>query len=241
MNILSISHIYNEALYLEDSYNYLKSQGVNKFLYVDNMSSDKGAELINKNLDVTVTKFDTKGSFHLIDLQTEVIRLVHQIKPDWVIYTDPDLFYIYDGTIKEEIVKAESKGYNQISTMCWGGLNTGEEMKLPLRKHFFYGVPWKPIIRLSKYDKTLKADGDNLLVHNEKVFESEGIVINYGGCKTAIDQDEKLNRINKARRQGQRAGIGVHYAKYKALGYKWEQGELQDLRNVKLLKKLIDS
>lgn len=235
MKILSISHIYNEALYLEDSYNYLKSQGVNQFLYIDNMSSDK------YNVEAIFSKYDTRGSFHLIDLQTEMIRLTHILKPDWVIYTDPDLFYTYEGTIREEIEKAEHNGYNQISTMCWGALNTGEEMKLPLRKHFFWGVPWKPITRLSKYYSNLFANGDNLFINNPIVYESNGITINYGGCKTAIDQDEKLNRINKARKQGQRNGIGVHYAKYQAKGYLWDQKKLQDLRKVELLKKLIDS
>ena len=240
MKILSISHIYNEGLYLEDNYNYLKSQGVDHFLYVDNMSNDNGAELI-KNQDVTITKFDTNGAFHLIELQTELIRITHQLKPDWVIYTDPDLYYTYEGTIKEEIEKAESKECNQISTMCWGALNTGEDFKLPLRKHFFYGVHWKPIIRLSKYHKSLYANGDNLFLNNHHVYNSNGIVINYGGCKTKIDQDEKLNRINRARKQGQRKGIGTHYVKYQAKGYKWDQKELQDLRKIELLKKLIDS
>ena len=235
MNILSISHIYNEGLYIEDSYNYLKSQGVNQFLYIDNMSVDK------YDVEAIFSKYDTRGSFHLIDLQTEMMRLTHILKPDWVIYTDPDLYYTYEGTIREEIEKAEYNGYNQISTMCWGALNTGEEMKLPLRKHFFWGVPWKPITRLSKYNSSLFANGDNLFINNPIVYESNGITINYGGCKTAIDQDEKLNRINKARKQGQRAGIGVHYAKYQAKGYLWDQKELQDLRKVELLKKLIDS
>ncbi len=235
MNILSISHIYNEGLYLEDSYNYLKSQGVDQFLYIDNMSVDK------YDVEAIFSKYDTRGSFHLIDLQTEMIRLTHILKPDWVIYTDPDLYYTYEGTIREEIEKAEYNGYNQISTMCWGALNTGEEMKLPLRKHFFWGVPWKPITRLSKYNSSLLANGDNLFINNPIVYESNGITINYGGCKTAIDQDEKLNRINKARKQGQRNGIGVHYAKYQAKGYLWDQKELQDLRTEPLLKKLIDS
>lgn len=238
MNILSISHIYNEALYLEDSYNYLKNIGVNQFLYVDNMSTDNTSDILDKYHDVIRTYFDTKGSFHLLNLQAEMIRLVHKIKPDWVIYTDPDLFYVFDSTIEEEIYKA--KGFNQISTMCWGALNTGEDVKLPLRKHFYYGVPWKPIVRLSKYDKSLRSDGDNLFINCPEVYESNGIVINYGGCKTAIDQDEKLNRINKARKQGQREGIGKHYIKYQSKGYKWDQKELQDLREDKLLNKLIE-
>ncbi len=193
------------------------------------------------DVEAIFSKSNTRGSFHVIDLQTEMMRLTHILKPDWVIYTDPDLYYTYEGTIREEIEKAEYNGYNQISTMCWGALNTGEEMKLPLRKHFFWGVPWKPITRLSKYNSSLFANGDNLFINNPIVYESNGITINYGGCKTAIDQDEKLNRINKARKQGQRAGIGVHYAKYQAKGYLWDQKELQDLRKVELLKKLIDS
>lgn len=240
MNILSMSHIFNEALYLEDSYDYLKSQGVNKFLYIDNMSTDNTQSMLGYKSNITCSKFDTQGSFHLRNLQDEMMRIVHKIKPDWVIYTDPDLFYVYDGTIKEEIEKAEAEGCNQISTMCWGGLNTGEKVELPLRKHFFYGVPWKPIIRLTKYNKSLKANGDNLMVNNSQVYASNGVVINYGGCKTAIDQDEKLDRINKARKQGQRAGIGQHYAKYQALGYKWNKEDLKDLRNIELFKKLIE-
>ena len=240
MNILSISHIYNEGLYLEDSYNYLKDNGVNQFLYVDNMSTDNSNEFLKDKKDCIVHRFNTGGSFHLLDLQKEMFKHVHEIKPDWVIYTDPDLFYSYEGTIAEEIHKAEYYGCNQISTMCWGALNTGEQFKLPLRKHFFYGVHWKPITRLSKYDVTLYPEGDNLFCSDPVLYQSTGIVINYGGCKEAIDQDEKLERIIKARKQGQRSGIGTHYSKYKAKGYLWNKAELQDLRTVKLIKKLID-
>lgn len=235
MNILSISHIYNEGLYLEDNYNYLKSQGISQFLYIDNMSVDK------YDVKAIFSKYDTRSSFHLLDLQKEMIRITHILKPDWVVYTAPDLYYTFEGTIREEIEKAEYHGYNQINAMCWGALNTGEEMKLPLRKHFFYGVPWTEITLISKYDSSLFANGDNLFIDDPNVYESDGIIINYGGCKTAIDQDIKLNRINKAREQGQRATIGTHYAKYQAKGYKWGKEELKDLREVELLKKLIDS
>jgi hypothetical protein len=240
MKILSISHIYNENPYLVDSYMYLKSIGVNEFAYIDNMSTDGSEIFLQRTHDIFWKVFSTNGSFHLGRLQKEMLEFATILNPDWVIYTDPDLYYSFDGTLAEEIKKAEAKGCNQISTMCWGALYTGEEYKLPLRKHFFYGVPWKRITRISKFNSSLKAEGDNLFIDNSKVYESNGIVINYGACKEKELQEEKLERIQKARRQGQRPGIGQHYAKYKKQNWEWDSKELNDLRNEPLIKKLID-
>lgn len=240
MKILSISHVYNESLYLEDSYNYLKSIGVNEFAYIDNMSSDDSMFFLQRMQDIFWKVFSTYGAFNLGVLQKELLGFVKLLAPDWVIYTDPDLYYVFDGTLAEEIEKAEAQGCNQISTMCWGALNTGEEYKLPLRKHFFHGVPWKRITRVSKWNESVSIEGDNVFIDNPKVYESNGLVINYGGCKSSKDQDEKLSRIIKARKQGQRNGIGCHYEKYKKLGYKWDKKDLTDLRTEPLLKKLID-
>ena len=117
MKILSISHVYNENLYLEDSYNYLKSIGVNEFAYIDNMSTDDSMYFLQKTPDIFWKVFNTGEAFNLGMLQKEMLAFTKLFAPDWIIYTDPDLYYSFDGTLLEEIKKAEDQGCNQISTI----------------------------------------------------------------------------------------------------------------------------
>jgi len=239
MDILLITFIYNELPYLGDFVTYYKKQGIDLYV-IDNYSNDGSYEWLISN-NIKCSRFDTEESFDLRLLQKELTRILHIKKPDWIVYTGADLYYVFDKTIREEITTASNKGYNQLNIACYGALNTGEKFGTPLYKHYFYGKYWKDIVMISKYHEDIVMNGDNIIIPDSKIYNSNGIMCNYGACKPIAEQKIKLKRRQKAWDNGLNQNTGRHFRNGKTVNWTWKKEEIENFHrciNAKYFKKL---
>ncbi len=221
MNILLVTFIYNEKPYLNDFVSYYKNQGVDLYV-IDNMSTDGSYELLIKN-EIECSRFDTNESFDLTLLQSEVQRTLEIKKPDWFVYAHPDLFYIFDNTIRKLIESADKQGYNQLKVRCYGALNTNENPGIPLYHYYFYGSYYRELIMISKYNDSMKMDGDSIYLNESKPLNVPGIMVNYGACKPIAEQKIKLERREKAWQNGLNRNTGKHFKKGSKVNWTWER------------------
>jgi len=209
---------------------------------IDNHSNDGTWEWLQEQ-QIDSHRFDTKEMFELAWLQAEVVKTLHAIKPDWIIYGAADLYYAFDKPIKEVIDEAESEGFNQIRTHCWFAKNTNEKRGLPLMNHYYHFEPFSDINMISKYEPTLKLLGDHITLPNARAKFVDGMILNYGGCKTIEEQEVKLERRKKAWENGMHKGWGVHYPKDKEKNWIFDKTDLVDIRKspyFKYLQKMKD-
>jgi glycosyltransferase involved in cell wall biosynthesis len=240
MKILFITFVYNEKAYLPDIISYYQKQGIDIYI-IDNMSVDGTFEWLLEN-NIPCSRLDTNESFDLRLLQAEADRIIEIKKPEWVVYGGADLYYIFNKTIREVIEDVDKSGFNQVSCNCYGALNTGEPLTLPLYKCYQYGVVYRPLIMISKYVKGFKLEGDSIKVDEPNVFISDGIMVNYGACKPLNEQKIKLQRRQKAWVNGLDPRTGKHFLKYKEINWLWKRKPGMDLLECpdkELFKKLI--
>jgi len=239
MKILLVTFVYNELPYIKEMINFYKDLDI---YVIDNYSTDGTYEWLIDN-EIECHRFDTKETFHLDLLQKELERVLHIKKPDWFVYAHPDLFYVFDKSIRETIKEAEEKGFNQLSVKCYGALNTGEYFSLPLYTTFQYGAFYRPLQMISKYDKTVRMNGDNIVLTNAKPMETEGIMVNYGACKPIEEQKVKLERRRKAWYKGLSTRTGKHFAKYEKVNWTWTKDQcikFTETEDVKYFLKLTE-
>lgn len=137
----------------------------------------------------------------------------------------------------------KKKGFNQISTKYFKPYNTGEEFKLPLQNNYFYMSENGNKTLISKYEKNIEFNADDLIIENRKVYESEGILVNYGDCKPIEYRKNIYYRRKKAWENGLNKEYGSHYKISDDRNWKWNKSELFDIRKTnyfKLLKKIIN-
>ena len=228
-NVTVFCFVYNERDYLPHVYEFWKRQGISMYV-IDNMSNDGTWEWLQLK-NIPSHRFDTQDKFQLAWLQKELVRTLHVVKPDWIIYGAADLYYAFDKSIKEVIDQAESQGYNQVRTHCWFTCPTDtEKRKLPLIENYPYCEPFSDINMISKYDPNISFLGDHIQMPNAKALFVEGIIINTGNCKPIEIQEEKLARRKKAWESGMHKGWGVHYNTQKAKNWLYTKEELFDIR-----------
>lgn len=239
MNILLITFIYNELPYLGDFVTYYKNQGIDLYV-IDNYSNDGSYEWLIAN-NIECSRFDTNESFELFVLQSEVERILKIKKPDWFVYAHPDLFYVFKDTVRKTIEDADKKGFNQLKVRCYGALNINEKRGLPLYHHYFYGNYYRYLIMISKYDDTVKMNGDSIKIKDAKPYQLDGIMCNYGACKPEKEQRIKLKRREKAWDNGLSRNIGKHFKKYEDINWIWKREDVINFHHsvdAKYFKKL---
>lgn len=228
MRVLVTTFVYNEMKYIPFMVDYYKTQGVELFI-LDNYSDDGTYEWLVEN-NIPCDRVDTKESFDLRILQAALLKHIHRIKPDWVVYASADLYYIFDGTIKETVEQADREGFNILSVPCYGALNTGETFGVPLQDHFFTAMYWRNLNMICKYDKGMFMKGDKISLPNPKVKEVKGLMINYGACKPKEEMEVKLKRREKAWKNGLKKTTGQHFRKGKQRNWLYDKSEGKDLR-----------
>jgi hypothetical protein len=209
MRILATCFVYNEVKYLDQWVNWYRSQGCELFV-LDNMSNDGTFEWLQEN-GIPCERFDTNEAFHLHKLQDELMRHVARINPDWVIYCGADLFYITDKPLNEAIEEADTQGFNQIKLPCYNLVNTGERFGTPLQKHFTRGGRYRDLIMIAKYGEGFMVRNDHIGLAEGNPIKLAGAMVNYGGCKPAEEQEEKLIRRQRAWSEGLPPNIGKHF------------------------------
>lgn len=239
-NVLCIMTIWNEMDYLPLKVQYCKDNDLDIYI-IDNMSNDGSWEWLQKN-NIPSHRFDTNESFDLRGLQNEMVRTLHLLKPYWVIYNGCDLFPISKNKLYEDIMEEDKKGFNILKMDLCGVFNTGEEHNKfnPFNTYFYCGNI-KEHNKIHKYHPNVSYFADNVNLPNPKIGKLEGIMINYGNSKPAEEREATLKRREKAWRNGEPRGHGIHYLRNKALNWVRNKEELIDLRNTKyssFLKKL---
>jgi hypothetical protein len=227
MRILATTFAYNERKYIEQWVNYYRSQGCELYV-LDNMSTDGTYEWLVEN-KVPCAQVDTGKAFHLHKLQDELMWDLEIIKPDWVVYNGIDLFTVTEKKLCDTLKELDDQGYNQLQLPCYNVFNTGEEFGTPLQKHFTRGGLYRNLIMTAKYEKGFNIRNDNLGIENENPRRVAGYMFNYGGCKPAQEQEEKLQRREKAWSEGLPSNVGKHFRAGRARGWVYGKDETEDL------------
>lgn len=240
MRILAIGFIFNERPYLPELIRYYKNQGCELY-FIDNMSTDGTFEYLQKE-GIPCHQFDTKECFYLNWLQAETDKVIHQIRPDWVVYIAGDLYHLLPLGLENYIEEVDRRGYTQISLNGFEFFNTGEKHETPLFQYYFRGKEYRRLILISKYDSSLKLNGDDIHIENRFVWDSDGLYLNYGGCKPKEIQEAKLQRTINAWQKGMNTGYSEHFPVNKKRNWIWSKEETMhysDIDDLGLIEKFL--
>ena len=227
--------IYNEMEYLPYKLKFCQENNIDLYI-IDNISDDGSWEWLQEH-KVPSHRFDTGGVFFLGKLQQEIIRTIHTIKPDWVIYNGCDLFISAGKKLRDEIAAADKGGYNTVTIDVLHFCNTGEQFnKNPFETYFYYRFRSNVVKLIHKYDADVAYLADIVTVSNEKSIHIEGCMLNYGGTKSKENRSEILERRKKAWAQGEPLGHGTHYLVGNEKNWVWEKETLTDIRGTKYNK-----
>jgi len=237
MKCLYITHIWNEIDYLPLKVKWCRENGLGIYI-LDNYSDDGSWEWMQKNR-IACERIDTDGSFHLRILQRATDIAIKKIRPDWVIYLGMDSFAMTDNRLCDEIAQASKKGFNIIQ-MLWANMhNTGESRNKfnPFNTYFYYATIRQKIRLIWKFHPQGRLDADMIMnIKPSKILPLEGIILNYGNTKSAIQRSETFNRRKKAWNKGLCSAWGVHYSIYSKMNWIWDATKLPDIRKSKYYK-----
>jgi hypothetical protein len=227
--------VYNEMYFLPYKKKWCDINGLNLYV-IDNMSNDGTWEWLKEN-KVPSHRIDTHGAFDLRALQYEIVKTVHSIKPDWVIYSGADLYHVSDRKLNIKIKEAQDEGFNMIWLQWFNFFNTGEKFNNNYFDTYYYYHPVKhPAILISKYHSSFKLEADKILRKRKNVKKIEGIMVNYGNCKPVSQREDTLRRRKLAWKRGLLKAWGSHYLVGHEKGWKWNKHELYDIRQTKQFK-----
>ncbi len=234
MRTLCILTIYNEMEYLPYKLKYCKENDLDLYI-IDNMSNDGSWEWLQKN-NIKSHRFDTQGVFNLRALQDEIVRTIHEEKPDWIVYNGCDTFPLIDGSLGKKLEQINKNGYNIASIPCTTINNTGEVKGNPFETYFYY-ERLRNLSTIHKYNKAFYYDGDTVKIGRVKVYNLDGIMLNYAGGKSKEERNETYARRQKAWDTGVTPKThGVHYKSGNEIDWLWKKENLTDIRQTKYYK-----
>jgi len=228
MKILAATFAYNEEPYLPAWVRYYENQGC-EMLVVDNYSTDGTHKWCGEH-GLHTGKVDTNEAFHLATLQRVLVAEIFKIKPDWVIYAGIDLFQIFPLGIRKTIEDAEKQKCNLIEVDHYEAFNTGEKTRIPLPANYFYMRKHGRLRMTGKWDRGLRLFADEVILGDPRVYQSDGILINYGMCKAKEEREITLARRQKAWDMGLHKGWGTHYRPAQSIDWKWDKNTLRDMK-----------
>lgn len=218
MKVLAITFVHNELEFISKAVRYYQNQGCLVYV-IDNMSDDGTWEWLQEN-NISSSRCDTDGTFQLDWLQREMVKVLHNLKPDWFIWFSPDLYHVFEESIYATIEKVDKDGYNQITSPCYCFRNTGEVNNQDLYSEitildmidiFYYATRNDATHLISKYHKEIQIGGDSIFIPNAKKVRM-GMIFEYGACKSIAIQERKLaRRIAAWRLKGLPSNYGTHY------------------------------
>lgn len=228
---LYITHIWNEIDYLPLKVKWCKENGLGIYI-LDNYSDDGSWEWMQQN-GIACERIDTDGTFHLGILQRATDKAIKRIRPLWVIYLGMDSFAMTDNRLCDEITQASKKGFNIIQ-MLWANMhNTGESRNKfdPFNIYFYYATIRQRIRLIWKFQLRGKLFADEIMnIKPSKILPLNGIILNYGNTKPAIQRNGTFNRRKKAWNKGLIRAWGTHYPNYSKINWTWDATKLSDIR-----------
>ncbi len=229
VRVLAIATVYNEIKYLPLMVRFWQSQGIEVY-YIDNYSTDGTWEWLQQH-EIPSHQVDTQGAFDLDILQREIEKTLHIVKPDWFIYSSADLFFAFDGDIRQTLQDLQDKGINQVQLPCLTFHNTGEKQKSQFFGTYFYHKNRnKPLTMISRYHPTISLRGDKINIAGSHPVELNGCMINFGQTKTKAEREETYKRRELAWKGGLNTRYGIHYIEGAKRNWKWKPSELIDIR-----------
>ena len=238
LSILNIHTAYNELTLLRYKYEYCKKYGL--YLYViDNMSNDGTKEFLEQN-NIQHSFLDTDGAFDLRPLLDETNRMLHEIKPDWFIYSGVDMFYESKKGIRGSIESADAEGYSSLRTLCYTIRSTGEYREGNPFKVYHCATKGAQLTLISKYNECIKIIPDQIF-GKKGIVKDEGNFYEMHGTKRPEERKETLRRREKAWDNGMNKGWGTHYLDGDAVNFTFNKESMLDLSDDILYKKLGDT
>lgn len=232
-NILAIYCAYNEIEWLPLQYEWCKLNGV-KMYVVDHMSNDGTWEWLQEN-NIQSHRFDNGGSFHLDQLHIEMLKIIHDKKPKWVVYGDCDSFFDVDDNMSVLLEDIGKKGFDALRTNTINMYNTGEvQDKHPVNIYKYGKILERKQIRISKYSKSFDLYSDYIKFDNMKIYD-KGHFINYGATRE-LKMKDNLVRRKKAWSEGLSTYMGKHYLELEKDNYKLNQSDLEKINTDNIIK-----
>ena len=232
LKILAIGFVYNEIEFIPIKHKWSRDQDIDLYI-IDNMSNDGTWEYLQNN-KIKSHRVDTNNTFDLRILQSEVIKVLHKIKPDWVIYHGADLFFFTKEGLRNDIEKANSEGYDGLSLTHIEMMNTGEKRNEGenIFEVFNFGLIQSKLNMVMKYKPDLKIMGDNMNSVKPKEIEY-GLLVNYGMTKSKKERIDTLDRRKKAWKNGLKEGYGKHYVSADKNNWEWDKKVCKEIKNTK--------
>lgn len=218
MRIIMFYLCYNEIKLFPYQYEHCRQNNIEMFV-IDNLSNDGTKEFLESK-NIPHCSFDTNESFDLTALQVVLTQKIHELKPDWFIYSAGDMFYeTFDG-LRNTILKCDAEGYNKIGMKLRQFPNIGEEIKPgnPFYNHIFackkieYDCFTDIRTLIAKYSDNVRIDPDDIVLDNPVIKENAGIIFEMHACKTTEDRMQTYHRRKKAWENGLNNKYGAHYA-----------------------------
>jgi len=246
MKVLACGVVYNEIDILPYLLDYLKSQGIEIFIF-DNFSNDGTWEYL-QNSGIECERINSNGKFSLIQFIKRVMAKWKEIKPSWCIYLDADEFPLtfQFPSLKEFIKDRDRKGFNVITQTRINFRPTGTEdfSKGDPRKiyrYYFINFPngrgHPQCDRIFKYfnELNLVNSAGHFVRRFDKRASVESLdnpIFHYSMRENA--REKTLQRFNRRNKDEETVGLGwnTHYKKFiKADMWIWNKDELKDMEN----------
>ncbi len=240
MKVVAFYTTYNEIRLLPWQHQWCKSQGVEMYV-IDNMSTDGTKQYLEK-YNIPHHSIDTDGAFDLRPLLSEITTAIHKVKPDWLIYSGMDMFFVdKDSTIKElckririhdPIAKVNFVSCNQYTFLHTSKKNaTTPTTGNPFQNNFHYQFNGKHTF-IAKYhpEITITPDRINSPLADEYLIISDTVIFETHAAKTINDRIQLLKRRQKAWDNGMNRNWGWHYRQQAEQGFIFPEDQQTDIR-----------
>ena len=232
MRVICILTVWNEIEFLPLKVEYCRLNGLVPY-FIDNESDDGTWEWLQQH-KINSHRLGTDNSFSLRALQADIVKTLHRLRPDWVVYNGCDLFPITLRPLHDELVHLDRQGFNSAWIDCIHFHNTGEERGKfdPFNTYFYHG----PVARfkmIHKYNPYIIYQADDVSFPGQRAGNINGIMVNYGQTKTKKERMRTLERRRKAWATGEPKGHGTHYLEGEKKNWVWDKRNLSDVRKGK--------
>lgn len=238
MHILNPMLCYNSLDIIPYVIEYNLKEDIDLFI-LDNYSTDGSWEYIQDN-KIPSRRVDSGDAFDLNILLKAKEKLIHEIKPDWVIISGSDCFILTPKPLIETVKKLDYLNFDITSIPFIRLYNTGEKRTHPDPRKVFFNYsdvafdlpflhPYKNFVSYFNGDYIKMRCMENL----QNAIINEACVLDYGNTRGKEKRDEEYHRRVLAWNRGLPERYGIHYKECSEKGWLWDKKEMKDIRKSK--------